>query len=295
MDNTGITPIFTESSSVGSYYLSKTAHIIDRYGPGPRISYHLGFLSGSPSTSATTEEIRKGIVVGQTRYLDHCAQAWDAATVFTGRVLDVGCGLGGPSIYWAQRYGAHVTAVTIVPEHAPLVAEFARQAEVEHLVEPLVADFTRLSSVAAFAAVVSMEAICYMDRHAVFSRAAEALPTGGFVCVEDVFLGKTSGKQPFDAYWTTDIAPMREYEQAARSCGFALDRNEDVTEATANLWVWSTAWAEARLRESAERDELTGEAEMKLLRSIREHARLFRCFQDRVYEARILRFQKTGL
>ena len=57
-------------------------------------------------------------------------RVWDASESLTGEILDVGCGLGGGSIFWAQEFGARVTAVTCVPFHAGHVARFAVEAGV---------------------------------------------------------------------------------------------------------------------------------------------------------------------
>src|SRR5690242_15721702 len=44
-------------------------------------------------------------------------EAWDAASSLSGDVLDVGCGLGGGAICWAEKFGANVTAGTNAPSH----------------------------------------------------------------------------------------------------------------------------------------------------------------------------------
>ena len=43
--------------------------------------------------------------------LSDAAEVWDAPQSLSGEILDVGCGLGGGSIFWAQEFGARVTAV----------------------------------------------------------------------------------------------------------------------------------------------------------------------------------------
>ena len=60
--------------------------------------------------------------------LRHAAEVWDASEFLSGEILDVGCGLGGGSIFWAAGFGAQVTAVTCVPSHADHVARFAAEA-----------------------------------------------------------------------------------------------------------------------------------------------------------------------
>jgi hypothetical protein len=113
------------------------------------------------------------------------------------------------------------------------------------------------------------------------------------VCIEDIFLGRPEGKLPFDAYWATSIGPITEYEEAAEIHGFVMDRNEDVTSRTMGRWYWSIAWAQARLTELETTGRLTADTELRLLRSIREHARLASCFHNGVYKMRITRFRRV--
>ena len=89
------------------------------------------------------------------------AEAWDASQSLSGEVLDVGCGLGGGSIFWAQEFGARVTAVTCVPSHADHVARFGAEAGVEEQIELLVCDATEVPDENRFDAVVAVDASGY--------------------------------------------------------------------------------------------------------------------------------------
>src|SRR5579859_7459160 len=53
------------------YYRDKTTAIIDRYGPGPRVHYHIGLFEGDgPDRGTTAGHIRAGISQAQERLLD---------------------------------------------------------------------------------------------------------------------------------------------------------------------------------------------------------------------------------
>src|SRR5215472_15759508 len=43
------------------------------------------------------------------------------------RLLDVGCGLGGPARYLANRFGAHVTGIDLTPEFIEVATELSRR------------------------------------------------------------------------------------------------------------------------------------------------------------------------
>src|SRR6202158_6000864 len=123
-----------------AFYERKTQDILKRYGPGPRVHYHTGLVDQPPSNGASSEELRRELVAAQERTLEYAAEVWNAASSLCGDVLDVGCGLGGGAIFWAQKFGANVTAVTIAPSHIRLVEGFAAQAGVASRVQAVCCD-----------------------------------------------------------------------------------------------------------------------------------------------------------
>ena len=106
-----------------AYFDSKTQSILKRYGPGPRVHYHTGIIDVPPPPDVSAPMLRDRLVAGQERMLRHAAEVWGASANLSGQILDVGCGLGGGAIYWAQEFGAQVTALTCVPSHAEWVAK----------------------------------------------------------------------------------------------------------------------------------------------------------------------------
>src|SRR5262249_56849705 len=110
---------------VMNYYGGKTAAILRRYGPGPRVHYHAGLVDELEDLQAQAHVLRRRLVVSQERLLFHAAQVWNAASTMSGQVLDVGCGLGGGSLFCAQECGGLVTAVTSLPAHATFLRRFA--------------------------------------------------------------------------------------------------------------------------------------------------------------------------
>jgi tocopherol O-methyltransferase len=275
--------------SVRGYYRGKTAAIIDRYGPGPRVHYHLGLFGRSrPAPGESAEQIRAEIVAGQERLLERAAAAWGADTVFAGNLLDVGCGLGGGAIYWAQHFPVQVTAVTNVAEHAEVARDLAGAAGVADRVHPLIADATRLPLTGHYAAAVALESSCYMPRPQLFQRMAALLVPGGVFGIEDAFVAEPAWQATFDGYWKTMIGTVPQYQQAAAQAGLVLEQDLDVTAETSEFWRFSIAWARAKLADPA----TTAADRTRLADSIGWHSLFLRGWCEGAYQMHILRFRK---
>ena len=285
----GEQPATASQISCSLYYRDKTAAIIDRYGPGPRVHYHIGlFDNDRPARGATAEQIRTGIVQAQERLLDRAASVWEAGTAFAGDLLDIGCGLGGGAIYWAQRFPVRVTALTNVAEHAEIVRGFAASAGVADRVCTLVTDVSDLVSAMGYGAAVAVESSCYMPRLRMFQRVAAVLKPGGVFGIEDIFLVQPAWRMLFDAYWKTSIGTVQQYRDAAVGAGLVLEQDLDVTADTSEFWRRSMAWARARLAGS----DVSVQDRERLARSIGWHQQFLRGWREGAYQARILRFRK---
>jgi tocopherol O-methyltransferase len=276
-------------TSCSLYYRDKTAAIIDRYGPGPRVHYHIGLFEDDGSDpGATAEQVRAGIAQAQERLLDRAASVWEAGTAFAGDLLDIGCGLGGGAIYWAQQFPVRVTALTNVAEHAEIIREFAAAAGVADRVRTLVTDVSDLVTAIRYGAAVAVESSCYMPRLRMFQRVAAVLKPGGVFGIEDIFLVQPAWRTLFDTYWKTSIGTVQQYRDAAVGAGLVLEHDLDVTADTSEFWRRSIAWARARQAVSdvgvQDREHLT--------RSISWHHQFLRGWREGAYQVRILRFRK---
>jgi tocopherol O-methyltransferase len=58
----------------------------------------------------------------------------------TNNILDVGCGIGGSSLYLGQKFNASVTGITLSPVQAARVTERAAAAKISDRTKFLVAD-----------------------------------------------------------------------------------------------------------------------------------------------------------
>jgi tocopherol O-methyltransferase len=237
------------TSSVEAYYQDKTEAIVEKFGPGPRIHFHCGYVDepGVPP-EATLDELRQSLHAFQERMLTVATDHWRAFADLSGRTLDAGCGLGGTSIWLAETFGADVTAVTNVPGHVPLINTFAARAGVTGLVHPRCCDIhTFVVDSGPYDTVISMEASCYFDRHRWFSQLSSTLRPGGHVLIEDIFVGtEPKWKKTFDATWLTDLGTIEEYHQAARAAGFRSLGSINVSPYITNFTDWLIAWSTLR-------------------------------------------------
>ncbi len=234
-----------------TYYESKTRGILERYGPGPRVHYHTGIVVDPPCPREAAEELRQSLVAAQERLLYHAAEVWDAASTLCGDVLDVGCGLGGGAIFWAQEFGAQVTAVTCVASHVDYVARFAAQAGVQSQVRPLLCDALEVPGEKRFDAAVAVDSSGYLERGPWLARTASLLRSPGRVFIIDCFLARPEYEEPFNSYWHTRIGTMAEYLAAAREAGLRVESVQDISRRTEHFWTTTLALMEAETREKS--------------------------------------------
>lgn len=276
---------------VSHYYNGKTDGIRQKYGNSHRIHYHLGLFADQvlgPEPGAPLAALKDEICGAQEALLSHLERRWDAPRIFAGRLLDVGCGLGGGAIWWAERCHTAVTGITIAASHLPIIDELARIARVRRRVHPVLADACTFQDSRRFDAAVALESSCYLDREEWFARLAQLIRPGGAVCIEDTFVGDPAWRAPFDAYWRTRIGPVSEYVRAARRNGFELEDDDDLTARTTAFWRFSIAWSLASRAATIDPVERG-----RLRRSAAAHQRFHEAWTRRGIEVHALRFRRA--
>lgn len=152
------------------------------------------------------------------------------------RVVDVGCGRGGPASLLAERLDADVTGVDVV---APGLAT-ARENAADAGVGPsfVAGDAVALPFVdGAFDACTAIDAIVYVpEKRAVFAELARVTRPGGHVVVSDLLVADGApdrARRRVDAFadaWDMPPIPTLErYRQTADQAGLTVASVEDVS------------------------------------------------------------------
>jgi tocopherol O-methyltransferase len=276
---------------VMTYYGGKTEAILRRYGPGPRVHYHAGVVDELECLQVPADVLRGRLVDSQERILIHAAGVWRAASNLSGEVLDVGCGLGGGSLFWAQEFGARVTAVTCVPAHAKLVEQFAASVGVGSRVQPLVGDVLEVQGRDCFDAAVAVDSSCHLPRREWFRRLFALLRPGGRVFISDCFLGRQEYQEyeeTFNSYWHTQIGTIAEYLATAREAGLEPDVVEDLSSRVEHFFSITRALIQIEAREAG-----SNAAEVaRCAASLREHTIMREGLHDQGYIYAQLSFSK---
>ena len=115
------------------------------------------------------------------------------------KVLDAGCGVCGPAIYFAHHYGVNVDAVTISAVQAELARDRVRQAGMAERVRVTYGDYhelPQLFTAATYDVVYFLESFGHShDKRAALTAAWEMLRPGGALYIKDLFIKEAAIEQ----------------------------------------------------------------------------------------------------
>jgi ubiquinone/menaquinone biosynthesis C-methylase UbiE len=144
------------------------------------------------------------------------------------RVLDIGCGLGGPARFIASRYGCRVTGIDLTQDYIEAANVLCDWLGLSGQVElrqgnALSLPFEGQSFDAAYMIHVGMN---IADKRALFAEAARVLRTNAGLVVFDV-MRMADGELPHPLPWATTamsnaIAAPGEYRFTLQSAGFEI-------------------------------------------------------------------------
>jgi tocopherol O-methyltransferase len=165
------------------------------------------------------------------------------AGIQTGaRLLDVGCGYGGSSIYLAKHYSVEAIGITI----SPVQVEMARKAAAGEGVNAkfLAMDAEEMKFDQTFDVIWSVESISHYPRQEkFFAGAAKFLKPGGTLALTDWFKKKDLTPreckkfvQPIEKGMLVELHTMEEYEALLRSNGLQIVHSENLNKHCAKTW-----------------------------------------------------------
>lgn len=264
------------AQDVIAWYERKTESILSKYGPGPRIHFHTGLVETDTVPASDIEGLRLQLVQSQEDLLYEAAHLWEAKTYLYGTILDVGCGLGGGAIFWAQECRARVFALTNVPKHVDWIGRFSAQAEVADRVVPILGDACSIPGGQTFDGVVAIESSCYLDRKEWFRYLSRRIRPGGRVFIKDSFVKRDEIRASFDLYWLTRTGTLDEYMRAAEAAGFRPESFVDLTLRTARFWEFNVLYSRRLIEAGVASEEQRAHLEC----SIRWQTRLLKEWRD---------------
>ncbi|MBW4652717.1 MAG: methyltransferase domain-containing protein [Kaiparowitsia implicata GSE-PSE-MK54-09C] len=163
-------------------------------------------------------------------------------------ILDVGCGIGGSSLYLAERFGARATGITLSPVQANRATERAEVAGVS--AQFLVADALQMPfDDASFDLVWTLESGEHMpDKRQFLSECHRVLKPGGLLLMATWCHRPTTPDTPLSAdeqalldkiyrvYCLPFVVSLPDYEAIAQSLNFQQLRTADWSTAVAPFW-----------------------------------------------------------
>ena len=151
------------------------------------------------------------------------------------RVVDFCAGLGGPSRYFAHRYGADVTGIELTPARVKGAEELTRRVGLAHRVRVIEGNVMHLPLAAdSVDVVMSQEALLHVpDKPRALAEAYRILKPGGRIAFTDWVAHRPLSGADRELMWqgmaVTDLCDLPTYAGLLRGAGFVVNAVEDLT------------------------------------------------------------------
>lgn len=148
-------------------------------------------------------------------------------------LLDIGCGIGGPSRYFAAEHGCRVTGIDLTDDYVRLAAALARRVGLERLVDYRQASALDLPFEAATfdGAYMMHVGMNIEDKPRLFAEVRRVLRPGGQFAIFDV-MRSGEGALAYPVHWAADahtsfVASPAEYRRGLEAAGFDVVKERD--------------------------------------------------------------------
>lgn len=174
------------------------------------------------------------------------------------RVLDVGCGVGGPAREIARFSGAHVTGITLNAYQVERAKIHTKNEGMEGKVEFKQMDFTKTEFAdASFDNAYAIESTCHAHQlEDVYAEAYRVLKPGGkFFIYEWIKAAGFDGNNAEhldilrDIEYGNGLPPLRtldDVKKAAKTAGFVIEKEHDLAQDSEGVRSWWFKMQEAR-------------------------------------------------
>jgi tocopherol O-methyltransferase len=176
----------------------------------------------------------------QIQLIEHLAQL---ANIKTGlRILDIGCGFGGTSLYLAKQYGASTTGITISPVQVKMAKAAAATMNLD--ASFLLMDAEDMQFGQPFDLLWSVESIShYQDPRKFFASAVKFLKPGGYFALTDWFRKENPSPaerkkfiEPIEKGMMVELRGMDDYNDFLASSGMHVVHRQDLSANCAKSW-----------------------------------------------------------
>jgi MPBQ/MSBQ methyltransferase len=167
-----------------------------------------------------------------------------------GRLLDIGCGRGGPTIEMAETLDLTVTGVDLVPFNVAMARANSMDSRIS--AEFLVGDAARLPiATASVASCTAIDSIVYVpNKITAFEELARVLEDDGVLALSDLLVSDEASQDGMDAVtdfaeaW--DMPPLTtvgQYLTDLDNAGFSIKNVQDITaNSVGRFHTWTTLY-----------------------------------------------------
>ena len=166
-------------------------------------------------------------------------------------VLDVGCGIGGPARYMADRFGCKVTGIDLTPEFCDAARHVTGLMGLDGRVDFKQGDATAMPfEAASFDKAYSMNvSMNIADKAGFYGEIGRVLKPGGRLILSEIAQGP-GGEVDYPTPWartaaSSFLATPEETRAGLEACGFTIEQVRDTSEDVLEFGARSRALVDA--------------------------------------------------